>query len=70
VVELSHDSRPIIGRGPPLGASFIALALLSIALMITDQRYPQIQRFRTAHGRRVPGPERRRPAISCVALGR
>jgi len=47
VVELSHDSRPIIGRGPPLGASFIALALLSIALMIADQRYPQIQRIRT-----------------------
>jgi len=47
VVELSHDSRPIIGRGPPLGASFIALALLSIALMIADQRYPQIMRVRS-----------------------
>ena len=31
MVELSHDSRPIIGRGPPLGATFITLAALSIA---------------------------------------
>jgi len=47
VVELSHDSRPIIGRGPPLGATFLTLALLSIALMVADQRYPQIQRVRS-----------------------
>ena len=47
MVELSHDSRPIIGRGPPLGATFLTLALLSIALMVADQRYPQIQRVRS-----------------------
>jgi rod shape-determining protein MreC len=46
VVELSHDSRPIIGRGPPLGATFIALAGLSIGLMVTDQRYDQLERVR------------------------
>jgi rod shape-determining protein MreC len=46
VVELSHDSRPIIGRGPPLGATFIALAALSIGLMVTDQRYDQLERVR------------------------
>ena len=46
MVELSHDSRPIIGRGPPLGATFIALAALSIGLMVTDQRYEQLERVR------------------------
>jgi len=46
VVELSHDSRPIIGRGPPLGATFITLAALSIALMVADQRYDQLERVR------------------------
>jgi rod shape-determining protein MreC len=46
VVELSHDSRPIIGRGPPLGATFIALAALSIGLMVADQRYDQLERVR------------------------
>jgi rod shape-determining protein MreC len=46
VVELSHDSRPIIGRGPPLGATFITLAALSIALMYFDQRSPLIDRAR------------------------
>jgi len=47
VVELRHDSRPIIGRGPPLGATFLTLALLSVALMVADHRYPQIQRVRS-----------------------
>ena len=47
MVELRHDSRPIIGRGPPLGATFLTLALLSVALMVADQRYPQIQRVRS-----------------------
>jgi rod shape-determining protein MreC len=46
VVELSHDSRPIIGRGPPLGATFVTLALLSVALMYFDQRSPLIDRAR------------------------
>ena len=46
MVELSHDSRPIIGRGPPLVATFITLAIASIALMVTDQRYDQLERVR------------------------
>jgi rod shape-determining protein MreC len=46
VVELSHDSRPIIGRGPPLGATFLTLALLSVGLMVADVRYNQLARFR------------------------
>jgi len=46
LVELTHDSRPIIGRGPPLGATFLTLAIVSIALMVADQRYPQIGRVR------------------------
>jgi len=46
VVELSHDSRPIIGRGPPLGATFLTLALASIGLMVADVRYDQLGRVR------------------------
>jgi rod shape-determining protein MreC len=46
VVELSHDSRPIIGRGPPLTATFVALAAASIALMVADQRYSELERVR------------------------
>ena len=46
MVELSHDSRPIIGRGPPLGATFITLAVASIALMVADTRYQQLERVR------------------------
>jgi rod shape-determining protein MreC len=46
LVELSHDSRPIIGRGPPLGATFLALAAASIALMVADVRYDQLGRVR------------------------
>ncbi len=46
MVELTHDSRPIIGRGPPLGATFITLVIASIALMVADQRYDQIARIR------------------------
>jgi rod shape-determining protein MreC len=46
VVELSHDSRPIIGRGPPLGATFLTLALASVALMVADTRYNQLERVR------------------------
>lgn len=46
MVELSHDSRPIIGRGPPLGATFLTLALTSVALMVADKRYDQLEQVR------------------------
>lgn len=46
MVELTHDSRPIIGRGPPLTAYFLTLAAISIGLMVADQRYQQIDRVR------------------------
>jgi len=46
VVELSHDSRPIIGRGPPLAASFLTLSVASIALMVADKRYDQLTTVR------------------------
>jgi rod shape-determining protein MreC len=45
-VELGHESRPIIGRGPSLGARFLVLAVLSIALMVADVRYEQLGRIR------------------------
>lgn len=38
MVTLSADTRPIIGRGPPLGARFFFLAVVSIAAMVLDQR--------------------------------
>ena len=46
MVELTHDSRPIIGRGPPLVATFITLAAVSIGLMVADQRYHKIDQVR------------------------
>ena len=46
MVELTHDSRPIIGRGPPLTAYFLTLAAISIGLMVADQRYHQIDQVR------------------------
>ncbi len=46
MVELTHDSRPIIGRGPPLTAYFLTLAAISVGLMVADQRYNQIDRIR------------------------
>lgn len=38
MVSLSADTRPIIGRGPPLGARFFFLAVISIAAMVLDHR--------------------------------
>jgi rod shape-determining protein MreC len=38
VVTLSSDSRPIIGRGPPLGARLFFLSVLSIVIMVADHR--------------------------------
>lgn len=46
MVTLSTDSRPIIGRGPPLGARFFFLGLLSIGAMVADQRGPYLERVR------------------------
>ncbi len=47
MVELTHDTRPIIGRGPLLGARFLLLAAVSIALMVADHRYDQLARVRS-----------------------
>lgn len=38
MVTLSSDSRPIIGRGPPLGLRFFFLAVFSIVIMVLDHR--------------------------------
>jgi rod shape-determining protein MreC len=38
VVTLSSDSRPIIGRGPPLGAKLFFLGIVSVAVMVADHR--------------------------------
>lgn len=51
MVELSHDSRPIIGRGPPLTAYFLTLAAISVGLMVADHRYHQIDRIRESLSR-------------------
>jgi rod shape-determining protein MreC len=38
VVTLSSDSRPIIGRGPPLGAGLFFLGVVSVVVMMLDHR--------------------------------
>ena len=61
--------RPIIGRGPPLGATFIALAIASIALMVADHRYDQLEQVRAlADGGGLPAADRRRPAVPRLGL--
>ncbi|HET9447313.1 MAG TPA: rod shape-determining protein MreC [Steroidobacteraceae bacterium] len=38
MVTLSSDSRPIIGRGPPLGAGLFFLGVVSVVVMMLDHR--------------------------------
>jgi rod shape-determining protein MreC len=38
LVTLTSDSRPIIGRGPPLGAGFFFLGVLAVTVMFLDHR--------------------------------
>jgi rod shape-determining protein MreC len=38
VITLSSDTRPIIGRGPPLGAAFFFLVVVSVVVMVLDHR--------------------------------
>ena len=38
MVTLSSDSRPIIGRGPPLWAGTFFLTVVSIVVMVLDHR--------------------------------
>jgi len=46
VVTLSSDSRPIIGRGPPLGLRFVFFTAISIVLMTLDSRSSYLQTAR------------------------
>jgi rod shape-determining protein MreC len=46
VITLSSDTRPIIGRGPPLGAAFFFLAVLSVVVMVLDHRSGYLQTAR------------------------
>jgi rod shape-determining protein MreC len=50
VVTLSSDSRPIIGRGPPLGASFFFLGVVSVVLMVMDHRSSYLEQARVWMG--------------------
>lgn len=47
MVTLSSDSRPIIGRGPPLGARFFFLAVVSITMMVLDHRGGYVEQTRS-----------------------
>lgn len=46
MATLSSDSRPIIGRGPSLGARFFFLALVSVGVMVLDHRQGHLDTFR------------------------
>ncbi|PZN31293.1 MAG: rod shape-determining protein MreC [Proteobacteria bacterium] len=46
MVTLSSDSRPIIARGPSLGARFFLLALVSIVVMVLDTRSGHLEAVR------------------------
>jgi rod shape-determining protein MreC len=46
VATLSSDSRPIIGRGPSLGARFFFLALVSVGVMVLDHRQGHLDTLR------------------------
>jgi rod shape-determining protein MreC len=46
LATLSSDSRPIIGRGPSLGARFFFLALISVGVMVLDHRQGHLDTLR------------------------
>lgn len=46
MATLSSDSRPIIGRGPSLGARFFFLALISVGIMVLDHRQGHLDSLR------------------------
>ena len=46
MVTLSSDSRPIIGRGPPLGLRLVFFATISMVLMALDSRSNYLQTAR------------------------
>ncbi len=46
MATLSSDSRPIIGRGPSLGARFFFLALISVGIMALDHRQGHLDSLR------------------------
>lgn len=46
MVTLSSDSRNIIGRGPPLGAGLFFLGLVSVGIMMLDQRSNYLETVR------------------------
>lgn len=50
MVTLSSDSRNIIGRGPPLGAGFFFLGVLSVIVMATDHRGGYLETARSWMG--------------------